>query len=82
MITETEWIRFVKLETDTKTDLWNVDTKKSGENLGYIKWHNPWRNYCFFPTHQFDTVLSDRCLLDIGEFILELNKKYKNEAKS
>ena len=34
----------------------------------------------FFPTLEFETVHSDRCLLEISEFITKLNDDHKNKG--
>ncbi len=46
----------------------------SGETIGVIKWHAPWRKYCFhtYPNTIFDT----KCLSEIIDFInTEMNKR-------
>ena len=55
--------------------------KCSNIRLGLVKWHPPWRHYCFFPIIEEEIVYSDRCLLSIAKFITELNVKHKGQLK-
>jgi len=55
-----KWVRFAKInKRNRKTDIYEIYHKNDGEGdylgngkyegtfLGYIKWHSPWRQYCF-----------------------------------
>lgn len=47
-----------------KTRLWAV---YNGEVLlGQVKWHSPWRCYCFFP--QTSTLFEKTCLHELAQF--------------
>lgn len=49
------------------TKIIDVIAKQSGIQLGVIKWHAPWRKYCYFPN---DATLYDaNCMSDIVEKI-------------
>lgn len=50
-----------------KTLVWDVINKRSGDLIGRIKYHGPWRQYCFFPSSF--TVFSSGCLEEIITFI-------------
>ena len=52
-----------------KTKIWGVRNNRSGEALGMVQWHAPWRQYCYFPTQS--AVYSAGCLADIQAFIEE-----------
>jgi len=75
MKTEYEYIRFVLIPEREikKTKLYHVYNNKGGPPIGLIKWYGSWRQYCFFPATQ--TIYSKGCLLDIINFIEQLNKE-------
>ena len=73
-IGENEWLKFILKEVKPKTKIYSVWSKCSNIELGEIKWYPQWRHYCFFIG---DKVYSDRCLIDMGEFILHLNEEHK-----
>lgn len=62
-----EYIHFVKVEQREKTAVWSCRNNKSGDELGIVKWHGPWRAYCFFPSGP--AVYSAGCLIDLAEFM-------------
>lgn len=62
-----KYIRFVKTEDKEKTSVWSCRNIKQENELGIIKWHPAWRQYCYFPTIQ--AVYSAGCLFDIRHFI-------------
>ena len=76
-----KWLRFDEWKPKTKTRVICVMSKCSEDSLGIIKWHPAWRNYCFFPTIDYPTVHSDRCLLSISTFIMQLNDEHKKRTK-
>lgn len=49
--------------------------------LGEIKWHGPWRQYCFFPgspnTGTAITIWNDGCLEDVKAVIKSLMEERK-----
>lgn len=77
-----EWLRFVEIEKKSKTSVYGVYPKNSKEKVGVIKWYPQWRHYCFFPTLEFETVHSDRCLQEISECISELNTEHKGGKRA
>jgi len=80
-IWETEHLIFSFDYAKPKTAVYNVIAKCGGAVLGQIKWYPAWRHYCFFPTTEFETVHSDRCLASISLFVEFLNKKHKGIIK-
>ena len=52
-----------------KTQRWTVRSVRSGTQLGTIKWHAPWRQYCYFD--DINALYSRGCLRDIAEFLEE-----------
>jgi hypothetical protein len=65
-----------------KTIVAIIFTNHDGVVLGLIKWHGPWRQYCFFPNKDYETLWSWDCLKELSEYIQELNlmKKRKNHG--
>jgi len=74
---ESKYLEFVEMEMKKgfKTKVWSVNNKQ-GQLLGSIKWHAPWRQYCY-ETYDY-IVMAKSCLLDICKFI-ELHKDDRNE---
>ena len=71
---EENWLEFLVKEEKPKTKVFSVISKASDCELGEIKWHPAWRHYCFFPTTDFETIWSDRCLIELSDFITKMNK--------
>lgn len=78
-IEEDEWLEFWLVDKKPITNVYSVRSKCSKCRLGTIKWHPSWRNYCYFPSIDEETVYSDRCLMSISIFIKELNLKHKKK---
>jgi hypothetical protein len=70
--THYQYIHFFKLADKPKTSVWSCKNNRSGDKLGEIKWHSPWRQYCYFPTVQ--AVYNTGCLKDISDFLEQLEK--------
>ena len=77
-----KWLEFIIKEHKPKTRVYSVWSKCGNCEVGEIKWYPSWRHYCFFPTTEFQTVHSDRCLQNISEFITELNETHKKRLKN
>ena len=71
MKTEYKYIRFECFCRGEKTTQWKIVNRRSGGELGEIKWYSAWRQYCFFTS--FDAVFNDSCLCDIIHFIGQLS---------
>lgn len=57
-----------RLYKDTgKTKVWIIQSKKSGDPLGVIKWIPEWRKYVLYPSP--DTAFDSACLLEICGFM-------------
>lgn len=64
------------LHPSAKTGRWKVEVcygPNIGDLLGTIKWHAPWRRYCFFP--ESDTIFEITCLNDITDFICAISRR-------
>jgi len=55
-----------------KTEIWYCLNNKSNSILGTIKWYGTWKQYCFLPDL---AIFNKGCLLDIIDFLNQLNKK-------
>ena len=64
---KSKYLYFSLLENKPKTRVFGVHARSSDIQLGIIKWHGPWRQYCFFPAP--DCLFSKGCLEDINLFI-------------
>ena len=67
-----KFIHFMEIEKKSKTSVWECCNNATKGCLGYIKWHGPWRQYCFFPEPFADLVFNDGCLKDICHFMEQL----------
>lgn len=67
-----EWEGFSKIHVTRK---FSVISKCSKECLGKVMWYQSWRHYCFFPLGC--SVYSDRCLVEISEFVKRLNEEHR-----
>ena len=74
-MSEYEYIRFERLESKGKTGRWVCRNIKSDGPLGVVKWHCPWRRYCYFPTCA--AVYSAGCLADIQHFLEQAMEERK-----
>lgn len=63
------YIDFLATSSTGKTNIYQVVSKRK-DYLGYIKWHNPWRCYAFFP--EIDMIFEESCLNDIKRFLKQL----------
>lgn len=59
-----------------KTAVWNVRSVGSGAHLGAIRWHGPWRQYCFWP--KGSTIFNTDCLIDITDRLATCNRMQRN----
>jgi len=68
-------IRFEVSVEKPKTRVWDCLNNSRDDLLGEVRWHAPWRQYCFFPDHQI--VFSPSCLRDITSFLNRSNIQHK-----
>jgi hypothetical protein len=78
---ESKYLTFKQMPPKPKTQVWHVLSKRDQALLGTIKYHAPWRQYCFFPMENFcgeiklaEVVFSAGCMLDIINFMNDLKK--------
>ena len=58
--------------------VWNCRNRRSGDVLGQIFWHRPWRQYTIHPTP--DAVFNSTCLDDISHFLEQLKNAHPAPA--
>lgn len=64
----TRYLRFQRIpKPGRKTMVWAIVSQSSGVKLGEIRWHAPWRQYCFYPSA--DTIFNMECMDDICDRI-------------
>ena len=72
-----EYLDFKLTERKPKTIVYQMLSKHRGDTLGTIKWHGPWRQYCFYPA--LDTIFSAGCLSDIHSFLQDHNRRQREK---
>jgi hypothetical protein len=75
-IKETKYLTFaVTQPKERKTKIVYIINKSNINCLGTIEWYGNWRQYCFMPNLEFDTVWNNTCLNDIISVINNLMKE-------
>jgi hypothetical protein len=75
-IKETKYLVFAAEKIEgRKTKLIHIINKSSINEIGTIEWYGSWRQYCFMPSLEFDTVWNNTCLTDIISVIDGLIKE-------
>ena len=69
------FVKFEKDKDEPGESVYDVFNKKDDE-LGKIMWHHRWKKHVFEP--YMDTYFDNKCLTQISEFLIELDKKYPN----
>jgi hypothetical protein len=74
MKTRYKYIHFEKTEEIVHSErVWNCCNNRSGKILAKVFYYKPWKEYCFTQAEQ-DVVFNDGCLLDMVDFIRQLNE--------
>jgi hypothetical protein len=75
-IKETKYLVFASEKKEgRKTNTVYIINRSNTNCLGTIEWYGNWRQYCFMPTMEFDTVWNNTCLTDIITVINDLMKE-------
>ena len=64
-----KYIVSIPIKFTGKTWVYEINSKSSGESLGYVKWYGPWRQYWFEP---YNAGFNSGCLKDITQFLDDL----------
>ena len=75
VLRETKHLRFYLQKRKPKTIVVDVENQ-SGEELGWIEWYAPWRQYCYI-SESYGIILAKSCLEDITQFITDLMAERK-----
>ena len=76
---QTPHLKFYELAQPSgkRTRVWEV--LAGVHSLGTIRWHAPWRRYCFFPNEL--TLYDALCLREIADFVGEKTLTRKAERR-
>ena len=73
---ETKYLTFATEKIEgRKTKIVHIINKSNTYRLGTIEWYGAWRQYCFIPTWEFETVWNNTCLTDVVFVINKLMKE-------
>lgn len=72
MKTTSQYMTFTRRppEGGRKTPTALITSQSSGAALGVVKWHGPWRQFCFYPERE--TIFNATCMTEIQNVIAEL----------
>jgi hypothetical protein len=80
IIHETKYLVFyAEKNVGRKTNIIHIINKSSTNELATIEWYGAWRQYCFIPNLEFDTVWNNTCLADVISVINQLMKERQIE---
>jgi hypothetical protein len=76
---KSKYIRFSKIQRppNRTTDIVAVENIGSGERIGTIAWHSPFRKYAFFPVNE--TVFDADCLSDIEAVVRDMMARWEED---
>ncbi len=77
-----KWVKMRERRNPGKrTRLWIVFNAICFEEIGVIRWYQPWRKYCFI-TRDEEIVISLECMVSIADFIklVTAERKEKKDA--
>ncbi len=75
---KTTYIEIQEIENPgRKTKRFWVYSKETGDTLGYIVWHSPWRKYWFEPSA--NTGFEWVCMREIADFVEKATKEHKEK---
>lgn len=77
MKTEYKYIKFKLFECKPLTDVYHCLNNNTDNKIGEVKWYVGWRRYCFFPKGYHSVIFSGDCLIDIADFLKQINKEHK-----
>lgn len=59
------------------TRIWSIWNTRANEEIGFIRWHGPWRGYVF---EAYDAGYYDeKCLKQVADFIIAANEDHKTK---
>lgn len=69
--------KFLCMSSTQRTKVFEVTDFEETVILGVIKWHGPWRKYCFFPERS--TLYDASCLSYIAHMCFDYTEKHKKK---
>jgi hypothetical protein len=63
-----------------KTDSWEVWALSDASHIGQVRWHSPWRKYCFFPAS--GVAMEQDYLRSVAEFIESATEKHRRGKRA
>ena len=71
--------KYIHFEIDAiENGEWVIYNNKTTDILGYVNYYGPWKQWT--AEFQKDYVFNTQCLLDIADFLGQLNKGKKKKA--
>ena len=77
---DSEYMIAIPYRRKPKTWVYQVNSRKQGSELGYIKWFPRWRQYAFFP--EPETTFSVGCLRDVAKLIHLLMDEHQTSGET
>ena len=77
---DSEYMIVIPYRRKPKTWVYQVNSKRQGSVIGYIKWFPRWRQYAFFP--EPETTFSQGCLKDIWKFTQLLIDEHRSSGET
>ena len=73
---ETKYLTFASENIKgRRTKIIHIINKSNINEIGTIEWYGNWRQYCFMPSLEFNTVWNNTCLTDVVSVINKLMKE-------
>jgi hypothetical protein len=70
-VRDTDHLKFhIHTPRGRKTPIVTIISRRNSENLGEVKWHGAWRQFCLYPNE--NTIWSVDCINDITSLIKKL----------
>lgn len=73
------FIQTARISDKAVTHSWLVFPKRAATPIGTVKWHAPWRRYCYFP--EANSLYDGACLQEIAFFCADKTIKRKEERR-
>ena len=82
VVLKSKWLTIKKVGRKPKTNIYAIESNSSECVLGFIQWDCGWRKYAFTPTIEFKTKYGASCLVEMGLFIIKINKEHNLQERS
>ncbi len=77
-----KYMRFVSKGTSPTgiTKRWVLQNTRTGEIVGWVQWHGPWRRYCYFDKEA--SLYDSDCLRLIADFLEKAMVEHKEKLST